>query len=229
MVIGQTYMYSPIQRESNYKTWHFGFSFGPELRDFIVDNNSESIITSSNNANIYIYSKVPKLSPAFHIGLITSRRLSDHFDVRIIPSFSLGQYDIESYYYSGDDMNTIAGSRISSIKSAYLGLPILIKYKIFRVKNMVPYLVGGSNFKYDLTTDFDQIITLKKLNETLELGVGSDFLMENFKLGMEVRFGVGLFNVLSERPEQEAFDNTYLTSSIDAIRTKTITIAINFE
>ena len=229
MVIGQTYMYAPIERESNYKTWHFGFSFGPELQDFIIDNNSKRIKTNSIDENIYIHSEVPDFSPAFHIGIITSRRLSDHFSLRIIPSLSLGQRDIVSHYYSEDPNSILPEPQISSLKSTNLSLPILIKYKIARIKNVAPYLVGGTSFKYNLTTDFEQAITQKKLDETLELGIGSDFLMKAFKLGIEVRLGIGLFNVLEERPKNEAFNNTYLTSSIDAIRTKTLTIAINFE
>jgi hypothetical protein len=69
------------------------------------------------------------------------------------------------------------------------------------------------------------------MDASLEFGIGSDFYMQTFRLGIEVRFGIGLFNILSDKPlnTTPGANDPYLTKSIRSIKAKTFTIAFNFE
>jgi len=243
--LAQHYTQAPNQLEYDEAKWHFGFTLGPEFQNFRISNNSQSFIddsrveiTDPEVTNAYFYSEVQKITPGFHVGIITSRRLGNYFNLRIIPSLSLGQREVKSIMYTekkvdGEYQTTPGDNAIittTNIKSTYINVPVLIKYKAVRINNVRPYLVAGGAFKYDLATDFEDPITLKKVDASLELGMGSDFYLETFRFGIEVRFGIGLLNVLqSDRPSDDNVDNAYLTSSIDRIRSKMFTIALNFE
>lgn len=251
ILIGQSYNHPPNMPEYDYKKWHFGFTLGPEFQNMRIVNNSNNLKTllpledlpnasSSDNTieSIYYYSDIPQLSTGFHVGIITSLRLGEFFNLRMIPSLSLGQRNIVSNMFieeSIPDKETFhlyqnpKGTINTTVKSTYISLPILFKYKAVRIENVRPYMVAGANFKYDLATDFDEPITLKKVDNYLEFGLGSDFYMHTFRLGIEVRFGIGLLNTLNDRPKGDTADNKYLTSSMDKIKAKTLTIAINFE
>lgn len=246
--------------EFDYKKWHFGFTLGPESQNVRIDNNSNDITpylssdripeaydpkgdnTDSQYSTVdksFFYSDIPTLSTGFHVGIITSRRINEFLNIRLIPSLSLGQKNItsrqyqedaiikdgaiEKYYFFKSEEELI----ITKIKSTYISLPILLKYKAVRIENFRPYMVAGTNIKFDLSTDLDNQISLKKLDTTLEFGLGSDFYLETFRLGIELRFGLGLFNMLqTNRPDDK---NPYLTNSMSNIRAKTFTLAINFE
>ena len=243
-VIGQTYNHPPNQLEYDSDKWHFGFTLGLDFQNARIANNSNSILSDSKYTvpngvpdvnNVYIYSDIPSINPGFHVGIITSLRLGEYFNLRMIPSLSLGQKDIESIYFfensdldvSPDTLNLVPNLK-TTVKSTYFSLPILIKYKAVRIENARPYVIAGVNLKYDLATDIEEPITLKKLDGALEFGLGSDFYMQTFRLGIEVRFGLGLRNVLqTNRPEGDK--DPYITASMDRIRAKTFTIAINFE
>ena len=210
LTIGQNYKFPPNKPEYDLQKWHFGFTLGPEFLDLNIVNN-----------NTTTYSEVVTPGVGFHVGIITSRRLGELFNIRLIPSLALSYTDIKSEI--DNELNT------TEIKTTYLSLPVLVKYKAIRINNIRPYMIAGANLKYDLATDFALPITLKKLDTTLELGFGSDFYMQTFRLGVEFRFGIGIFNILQERPEGDTSTNPFLSSSIDNIRAKTFTIAFNFE
>lgn len=243
---GQTYKNPPNRPYYDNRKWHFGFTLGPEYQNARIVNNSLNLLDDpsfekpepayGDLIGAQYYSEVTKLSTGFHVGIITSRRLGEYFNLRMIPSLALGQKQVQSNMTITEELSAGSdtvyfdpGSTITTIvRSTYLSLPILLKYKAVRIENARPYMVAGVNLKYDLATDFDEPITLKKLDTSLEFGVGSDFYMQTFRLGIEVRFGIGLMNVLNpDRPDTD--EMSYLTSSMDKIKAKTFTISINFE
>ena len=228
-----------------------------EVVPIFADTNKDGIDTRLSSDEeiieaIYYSEVVNQKTPGFHVGIILSRRLNDYLNLRIIPSLSLGQKDISSKAfiqerytiadpdhdkYGETDYRFVTTDTLGNaflptphtIRSTYITCPVLIKYKSVRIDNFRPYLVAGANIKYDLSTSFDDPITLKSFDTSLEFGLGSDFYLQTFRLGIELRFGIGMFNILSDRPEEDTTDEAYLTSSIETLRAKTFTIAINFE
>ncbi len=247
--LAQRYSIAPNMLEYDEKKWHFGFTLGPDFQNMKIINNSENLIslipsgdlpsapliTGNTISEVKYYSEIAEVnSPGFHVGIIASKRLGTYLNLRFIPSLSLGGKDIKSQQYlseTGVKDTTYTGNNTIStnIKSTYISVPVLLKYKAVRINNMRPYAVAGAAFKYDLATSFDNPITLKRIDTSLEFGLGSDFYLETFRFGIELRFGIGLFNMLADRPAGDTVDDNYLSSSIDKIRAKTFTIAFNFE
>lgn len=245
--LSQTYSIPPNLIHYDMKKWHFGFTLGPEFQYLRVDNNSVNVKGMNNvvlpggedNENVYYYSEMTNMSTGFHVGIITSRRFNDYFNLRIIPSLSLGQKNITSAYnYDGLVKENNEYIRVvypnetlnesHSIKSTYMSCPVLLKYKAVRINNFRPYMIGGFNFKYDLATDSEDAITLNEFDMGVEVGLGADFYLPDFRLGVELRFGIGLLNMLDEnRPAEDPAP--YITASIDQIKARTFTIAFNFE
>lgn len=228
-ISAQEYRTPPNLPHYNQKKWHFGFTLGPELQDNRIVNNSKDVFDQMDDdtpKGVYqYYSEVPSFEPGFHVGIVTSLRLNNYLNLRIIPSLSLGEKNIHSQEYLNYKKSTVI--EITQVKSTYVSCPVLIKYKALRIQDAGPYFVAGANIKYDLATDDADAITLKKMDVALEFGLGSDFYLAEFRLGIEVRFGIGLLNTLkTERPEDEY---PYITASMDQIKAKTLTIAINFE
>jgi hypothetical protein len=229
------------------KIWHFGFTLGTDFQNCRISNNSTDVwgfpnlkpptpVYGGTIQSQYFYSEVPHLSTGFQVGIITSRRIGKYFNLRIIPTLTLGQKDIKSRMFVTEDNSenepitypTDLEPEHTTIKSTYISCPILVKYKAIRIRNIKPYLVAGTTLRYDLATSFDEPITLKKFDTLLEFGLGTDFYMASFRLGVEVRFGIGLMNLLeTERPNNEP--KPYITASMDALKSKSFTVAINFE
>ncbi len=244
-VYGQKYDRPPNMLQYDDKKWHFGFTLGPEFQSLNITNNSENLIGIENIVlpdatydgieNAYYYSEVTRMGIGFHVGIIASLRLGDYFNLRAIPSFSLGQKNIHSKMFIEEINNgesVLYESReepiTTIVKSTLITVPILVKYKAVRINNARPYIVAGPNFKCDLTTDLEVPVTLKRFDTFLEMGFGTDFYMQSFRLGVELRFGIGMMDMLrTDRPSNDP--KPYITSSIDKIKAKTFTLAFNFE
>lgn len=243
VTVAQQYTIPPNKPHYDVKKWHFGFTLGPDVQHMRIANNSNVIspelltaVDHDNNGDTYCYSEKISITTGFHVGIITSLRLGRYWNLRMIPSLSLGQNkEITSQLFNDNslvlDPDTVASISTHSVNSTYVACPILLKYKSVRINNARPYLIGGVSFKYDLATKQEEAITLNKADISLEFGIGSDFYLEQFRLGVEVRFGFGLLNVLDDTyyANNAKMDNYYITSSIDHIKARTLTISLNFE
>ena len=67
------------------------------------------------------------------------------------------------------------------------------------------------------------------LNEFLEMGAGSDFYLPYFKFGIELRFSLGLTDVLVHRPDPKNPGYEDYTQSLSKLRARVFTICFNFE
>jgi len=178
-------------QEIDYKVLHFGFTVGFNTMDFGINpsmkfNGTDTLIPELNN-----------LSPGFHVGVVSSLRLSDNFDFRFLPGITLGQRNVLFYDQDGNLNSEM------SIESTFIDLPFLIKYKANRIKNYRPYLIGGVNIRNDMArnkefNEDEQIyIKLKPFDIYYEIGFGIDFYMTFFKLSTELKYSVGTRDVVS--------------------------------
>jgi hypothetical protein len=177
--------------------------------DFIIQNSFSSFQKDSLRADI------GKPVPGFHIQIVSNYRLGEYFDLRFLPGISFGQRDINFF------KNNVLVNEKHKLESNYLEFPILLKYKAKRLNNVRPYIVTGPNLRVDLAKTFsedDEIyMDLKRFDLYHEVGVGMDFYLPYFKLGVEIKYSYGFFNMLERRntthPEyQNAIDK--LNSSI---------------
>lgn len=193
------------------KPIHFGFSLGMNMMDFAaipVDKNNDVSVTS--------------LMPGFSVGAIADLRLNRYFNLRFTPTLNLGQRTIE--YKDGSS---------TSVVSIPLYLPLYLKYSSERNGNFRPYLIGGGGLWWDWGRNKEKPVLLKPFDTMLEAGVGCDIYFSFFKLSPELKFSVGLNNMLVSLSERDAGmvteENKKYTDIIQKLTTKMITLTFNFE
>jgi hypothetical protein len=173
-----------------------------------------------------LYPELNDLAPGFHVGIISNLRLTEYLDLRFLPGISLGQRNIIFY----DENKNI--DRQMEIESTFIDLPLNIKYKATRINNTRPYLIGGINVRNDMARnkefneDKEIFIKLKSFDTYYELGLGIDFYSTYFKFSTEIKYSVGLFNVISP---DAAEDNPQYANSIDKLNSRMFMVSLHFE
>ena len=224
------------------KLLHFGFSLGFNTMDFNIKHSEAAV---SNN----IVAEVAKLQPGFHVHALSNLRLAEFFDLRFLPGISFGgERHIEYRDLSVEDLQDseiIDQNNIPvKIESNFLEFPLLLKYKSKRLNNFRPFLIGGINTKFDLAgakldwgkKDEDgkkkNIVLLKLFDYYYDVGFGMDFYMQYFKLAIELKYSVGLRDVLKtedKKGEKPYADIEIYTNIIDQLHSRMFLISFHFE
>lgn len=202
------------------KRYHFGFSLGIHTQDLII-NNSGMV---SSHGNTY-YTSIPSYQPGFYVGVLGDLRLSNHFNLRIEPSLLFGNKiaKTESAYKNEPMLRT-------EIRSNYLLLPLLIKYRGSRSSNYRPYFITGLSAGIDMSSDKEQAFLLKNVNYYYEIGFGYDFYLPYFKLVPELKLCIGLNDIFEhKRTDQNAEIYQKYSESISSMHSRILILAFHFE
>lgn len=206
----------------DYDAIHFGFSVGLNTMDFgIKPAYSVKFPDSVKSVDVKRY-------PGFNLNIISNLRVNDYLDIRFLPGLVFGQRDL--IYTIEDTTQSNTENRTVSIESIFVEAPLVIKYKAHRLNNHRHYVVGGINYRFDMDgkeidPDQKRKDRLRKLNRSdiyYEIGYGIDFYLPYFKLSSELKFSVGLLNIL--RPDQSK-----LTSSIKKLNSRMVILSFHFE
>ena len=193
------------------KQWyHFGFTLG------LMNTNLK--IDYQQNLSLKNISAIS--SPGFNVGIICDLKILKNLNLRFIPSLTFTQRDINFTSFENIEI-------IKSTESSNLDLPILLKYRSLRYKNMRPYFLLGSRFTYDMASKKEvEDINLFKLDEIdygIEFGFGIDIYLPYFKLAPEIKYFYG-FNDLLQINNVEL-----ITSNIESLYSRTILFSLTFE
>ena len=222
--------------------YHFGFIIGLNTMAYVVDyKDSYQFIEHSSDEFIsgdkYSFDKddtylvnslMPITSYGFTVGVVGNLRLDNHFDLRLIPSLSFGTRDIE---YRITSVNTGEMRRFKKdLFSTFMEFPLLVKYKSKRHNNFAAYVIGGGDFKIDLTsqkkdkTDDGNTknIKVKRADIAAEIGAGVDFYTGYFKFGVEAKWSFGLLDIMN--PQGKIYD-----SSMNGLHDRMFYISLTFE
>ena len=206
------------------KPIHFGFTVGLNTMDFNVTLSDK--FHDSGFEYDSLYADVSRLSPGFNVGIVSNFKLNDYFDLRILPGITFGQRTI-SYHKNKifhDD---------NRIESSFLEFPMIIKYKSRRINNFRPYLVGGANYRIDLAArkeydDKDKVyLRLRKSDIYYEVGFGIDFYNKYFKFSTELKFAVGMLDVLVHDPRGSS--SPQFVTAIDKLQSNLWLLSFHFE
>ncbi|PIP54632.1 MAG: hypothetical protein COX07_04275 [Bacteroidetes bacterium CG23_combo_of_CG06-09_8_20_14_all_32_9] len=199
---------------------HFGMSLGLNQMDFTI-HNSGLFLTSAIDS-VYSIENTPLIG--LNINIVSNFNFYTNFSLRFLPGLNFGQRNLlywirkDSSYYT----------HIMKIESTYLDLPFLLEYKGKRITNFRPYLIGGSSFKIDLAAqkrikeDEKPKIRLCRNSVYYEIGFGTDFFLEYFKFALEIKYVVGINNVLVPDPTQ-------YSQAIERMNSKMIIFSVTFE
>jgi len=205
----QKYDYYPI---------HFGMALGFNLMDFTIHHSGHFFYLDS------IYSVENKPTIGLNINIVSNWNFWPNFSLRFLPGLNLGQRNLE-YWVRKD---TVMYTRVMKIESTYLDFPLLIAFKGSRLNNFRPYLIGGFSIKVDLAAqkrireEERPKIRLKRFSYYYEIGFGCDYFFPYFKFATELKFAVGLNNVLVP-------DNTQYSKAIEFMNSKMLMLSFTFE
>jgi len=189
---------------------HYGFLIALHSSIYKLDY-SETFLDSLN-----LHSIMPKNSGGFSLGFVGNLRLGKYFDFRVTPT--VGFYELKV------DYNFVNRETIEqAVSSTNVEIPLLLKYKSERRKNLRMFLVGGIKGILEASgrKDDEEVDKLRTKNSNLfiEFGFGLDIYYPLFKFSPEIRFSRGLINVLTE-------DENRFTSSINRLTMNTFTLLL---
>lgn len=206
---------------------HFGFTLGVNYMDY-------RMILSGNNP---FRAETGKMDIGFLVGIVSELRITDDLGFRFLPGLEFGTRRLvyTNVPEDQDEFGEKDGKVDAFNESVYISLPFMLKYKAVRLNNFRPYVTAGTSLKYDfqkhdrLDLDKGVYFRTKPLDVFLEAGLGCDFYLPYFKLGVELRFSLGLTNVLvkdydSKNPGYEDY-----TDALKKLRARMFTVCFNFE
>jgi hypothetical protein len=117
------------------------------------------------------------------------------------------------------------------MKNTYVSVPIDLKFSAPRWNNHRPYIVAGVNPMFNLTSSDQEMVSIKRFNTMLEVGLGCDFYLPFFKLIPELKFCFGLGNVLDTNHVNELRDANLraYAGSVSSAQSKMVTLTFYFE
>ncbi len=211
------------------KRLHFGFTVGFNAMDVGLKRNFQ--------AEDFIYADLSHVLPGFQVSIVSDLRLTKNWNMRFLPGISFGSREIYYYEYdqgqgTGDLVRIADADNPVALGPSFLDFPFHFKYRSERVNNYRPYLVGGVNFRYDMSAkrEYDgessEYVKFKPADFYLEFGFGVDTYLRYFKFAPEIKLAVGLRNILADegRPPYLQF-----VESIERVTSYIIMLNFHFE
>ena len=165
---------------------------------------------------------IPK--PGFSVGLVGDMRLGDYFNLRFSPTFSLSEINV-GYTLQIHYTDTIL-TRVTTSHHPYLcclEFPFHLKYRSKRYNNIGVYLLTGLNPKVYFRSKTVDWIKTKPLDVAFEVGTGLDIYNQWFKMGVELRFAFGIFNILADDQV------SYYGHPLEGLKNKQLLLSFTFE
>jgi hypothetical protein len=207
----------------DHRVMHFGFLLGINSTNFVLERQPE---TFSGSDSLFVLEAKP--ATGFNLGIISSLHLSEAFSIRFTPNLAFASrtlnYNFETY----------EGPKKYSkiIESTLINLPLGVKYKSVRVNNFSAYILVGGAYSMDLASNVgndnnsnnpsDVVVAIKKHDYLAEIAFGTDFYLEYFKFGIELKMSYGFKDLLDH-------DNAQFTDPIDKLKSKMFLLSLTFE
>ena len=219
-----------------YKTpVHFGFTIAGNSTDFRLNPKPTSMFpdTIIGETRYHLKSVYSRPAPGFAIGIVTDVRVFEYLRLRFTPSISFASRKIE--YTLTNNRRDSAKIFQKLVESAFLLFPLEAKIQSKRLGNFSAYVIGGGGYSLDLASrkkaagvssggpnQLDDNVKLKRDDIFYSAGAGTDFYLQYFKLGFELKLLIGTKNLL--RPE-----NSIFTNSLDKVRSRMVVFTVTFE
>lgn len=168
------------------------------------------------------------------IGLIGDIRLGEFFNLRGIPTLSFGPHrNILYRWYLDNDSENVNETFSNDINSNFVEFPIQVKYRSKRYNNIAAYLIGDVNprlyltrKKLQLNQDEPALLQTNRGDVALEFGAGFDIYNQWFKMGIEIKMGFGLLNVLKT---DDISMNSLYNAPFKEVKNKQLQVSLTIE
>lgn len=172
------------------KRWHLGLQAG------IL--NTYTYFSHIENPEVIMSAK--RFAPGFSVGVLADLRLATHFNLRFAPAMHFGDTDI----IISDQ--TTGSVEEQSIKLARVALPVDLKMSGLRFGNFRPYASVGLMAAIDISKKRTDYIRLRPVDTYLTFGIGLDTYLPYFKLVPEIKFCLGLSDIIDHKRDDLADD-----------------------
>lgn len=198
---------------------HFGFVLGMHTQDLAFSHTGKI----QPNGESW-YAEIPEFSIGFSVGLVSDMAFTESLNLRFTPSMYFGNKNIVLREAS-------TGNRITQdIKSNYILMPVHLRYSARRVNNYRPYLTAGFNPTVDISKRKDTPLVLNRFDMAFEVGLGCDLYLPFFKLIPELKFSLGLLDVLKhKRPDLKDPARIVYTEGIRKANSRMVSLLFYFE
>ena len=202
------------------KMYHLGFSIGINAPDIILSHTGYV----GDNREAW-FTEIPSYSVGFSVGVIGDRYLNEYLNLRLAPALHLGERRFVFKEQEASEQEYTA-----SLKNNYLSIPLLLKFSTPRTKNFRPYILAGGYAAWDIGTKKDDALLFKTMDYGLEFGVGCNIYLPLFKLCPEIRFSLGLVDLVEkDRPDLTDRELLKYTQAISSGKSRMISLIFNFE
>lgn len=193
---------------------HYGFSlalnntrFKPTVSNYYL-SAADSVVSLTGTRNT-----------GFSLGFILNMKMTDFLDLRLLPTVSFYQRDV-NYIFKNKFAIT------QSTESTFIEIPLVVKYKSQRRGNFRMYMVGGLKAAIEAGAKKkekkDTELRSNNYDLSVEYGFGLDIYYPLFKFSPEIRFSHGLLNMLE-------IDNNIYSKNLDRLSTHTVSLYLHFE
>lgn len=197
---------------------HWGFCLGLDLSDItFADCDAAEGVVKWNAA-------CPQVNPAFLVGLMGDMAITEHLNLRVSPLMRFQQRQIA---FRHDDEEVT-----QKLKTTYLEIPISLKIATRRINNYRPYLVAGVQASMDMSHESKTPIVFNRMDFGLHIGLGCDFYLHFFKFAPELRFNLGLLDMLDHKRSdlhEEPEEMMHYTQSLASARNISMSLIFWFE
>ena len=202
------------------RPWHLGFSVGLNLMDLRFTHNG--FVTETGEE---WFMAQPDYSPGFNVGGLASLRLSRYFSLRFTPGLYFGSRSIRFREYGSGQTER------QDIKTTLVALPVDLKFASQRYRNARPYLTAGIMGAFDVSKKGSDYLKLRQADCYLTVGLGCDFYLPYFKLNPELKFCMGLADVIQHnRPDlAEQPGVAVMTESLTKATSRMVVLTFYFE
>lgn len=202
------------------KRWHLGFSVGMHTQDLKFAHNG--FVTDDGET---WFMEQPSFQPGFCVNGLFDLRLNTYFNLRLSPGLYFGSRDLHMV----DTTN--GNTERQNMKSAYVVVPLDLKYSAVRLRNIRPYMTTGIMPAFDVSKKRNDFIRLKSSDLYWTVGFGCDFYLPYFKLIPELKFCLGMVDVIQHDRPDLADDPARLkfTQSLRKATSKMIVLSFYFE
>lgn len=214
------------------KKIHFGFTITGNSADFRINPRPNSLLpdTVIGDSRFRVKTVYSQSQPGFAIGLVSDARLHEYVRLRFTPNISFGTRKIQ-YTLNTPDRDS-AKIFEKTVESVFLIFPMEAKIQSKRLGNFSAYVIGGGGYSLDLSArkkagagganQLDDNVKLLRDDFFYSAGAGTDFYLQYFKLGLELKLLIGTRDLLKH-------ENSVFTNSIDKVRSRMVVFSITFE
>lgn len=199
---------------------HWGFCLGFDMPDITFTH-------TGSPAGEGWWASTTQVNPSFQVGLIGDLAITEHLNLRCSPSIFFQE---RAVCFGRDTADGMREETHQQLKTTYIEIPLSLKVSTRRINNYRPYMVAGVQADFDMAHEKETPITFKRFDLGLHIGMGCDFYLPFFKLAPELRFNLGLLDMIDhERTELQDKSMMPYTEALQSARNTGMSVILWFE